>query len=236
MGKAHHIALNSTLTTKSEVNIGIRNYMSSGMLRTAKRFAAEAQKIETKHAGVWKSPHVEEHMDYVIASIISSSSFMEAMINELYTDASEKHGVEKEGYIAPLDKRTQELMANWWDETNEGFDKTLSKYQLLLVFAGKPRLDAGTEPYQSAALLIQLRNTLVHFRPETIYSNQVHKLESKLKGRFSDNKLAHKKSNWWTSRALGAGCAEWAVASARAFTDEISHQLNIQPNYMRQGL
>jgi hypothetical protein len=236
MGKAHHIALNSTLTVKSEVNIGIRNYMSSGMLRTAKRFAAEAQKIETKHVGVWKSPHVEQHMDYAIASIVSSALFMEAMINELYTDASEKHGIDKEGYIAPLDKRTQELMAGWWEETNKGFDKTLTKYQLLLTFAGKSKLNTSAEPYQSALLLIQLRNTIVHFRPETIYSNQVHELEKKLKGKFEDNKLAHPKSNWWTSRAIGAGCAEWAADSAQAFADEVSKRLNIKPNYMRQNL
>ena len=149
MAKEQHLTLNGisgALTIKSEINIGIRNYLSSSLLRAAKNFATEARKIEEKHEGVWKSPHVEQHMDYVIASIINSALFMEAMINELYTDAFEKHGISNEGYIAPLDKRTQELMAGWWEETNKGFDKTLAKYQLLLTFAGKSKLNTGAEP------------------------------------------------------------------------------------------
>ncbi len=42
----------------------------------------------------------------------------------------------------------------------------LSKFQVALVCAGHERMDKGAEPYQSVDVLIDLRNELVHFKPQ----------------------------------------------------------------------
>lgn len=48
------------------------------------------------------------------------------MINELFTDAFNGHGLQESDYLAPLDQSVITLMAARWDETNGGFDRTLS--------------------------------------------------------------------------------------------------------------
>jgi len=168
---------------------GQRSYLSSWMLRSARRTSTMAQQIERQNAGVWASPHAEEHMDWVLSSVLSSANFLEAMINELFTDAYEAHGLSDDGYLAPLRRETVSLMARWWEETDQGFDRTLTKCQLLLAFAGEDRLDIGSEPFQSAALLLGLRNTLVHYKPTTVYTDAPHDIERRLKGRFPTNEL-----------------------------------------------
>jgi hypothetical protein len=212
---------------------GVRSYMSSWLLRSARRFASAAEQIEQDHPGVWRSPHVEEHLDHVISGVMNAATFLEAMINELFTDASEGHGLEGDGYLAPLDSRTVELMAAWWNETDQGFDRTLNKYQLLLAFAGSDKLDRGTEPYQSAKLLLELRNAIVHYRPSTVYADEEHALERKLRGKFAPNGLLSSGGPWWPNGALGAGCTRWAIDSALRLADEVSAQVGIVPNYQR---
>jgi hypothetical protein len=36
---------------------------------------------------------------------------------------------------------------------------------------------------------------------------------------------------WFPDHALGAGCAKWAIDSARAFADEWMMRLNLEPVY-----
>jgi hypothetical protein len=212
---------------------GVRSYMSSWLLRSARRFVSVAEQIERDRAGVWGSPHVEEHLDHVISAVLNAATFLEAMINELFTDASAGHGLTGDGYLAPLDSRTVELMAAWWDETDQGFDRTLNKYQLLLAFAGSGTLDRGAEPYQSAKLLLELRNAVVHYRPSTVYADEEHALERKLKAKFAPNGLFGSGGPWWPNGALGAGCGAWAIESAQRLADEVSARVGIEPNYQR---
>jgi len=63
------------------VKVGQRSYLSSWMLRAAKRFTAQAQAIETEHPGDWTKG--EQHVDLVMAAVLNAAAFMEAMINEV---------------------------------------------------------------------------------------------------------------------------------------------------------
>lgn len=213
--------------------IGLRSYMSTWMLRSAMRFTDRAQAIEDEHPGDWASPHAEEHMDHVIAAVMGAATFMEAMVNELFTDAADEEGLTGDGYLASLAAEPVWLMGDWWRESGEGMDKTLAKYQLLLSFAGKPKFDKGADPFQSAALLLKLRNTLVHFRPETVWSDETPKLEKQLKGLFAGNGLIDPKSRRWPNGVLGAGCARWSNSAARSLADETCLRLGISANYQR---
>lgn len=217
-------------------SIGIRSYLSGGMLRSAICFANIAQSIEDVHPGEWRSPYIEEHRDYVLSSIINSALFLEAAVNELFSDAAQEHGIQNNGFISPLTEETRALMKSWWEESGD-MHKTLVKYQMLMSFANQSKFDKSKDPYQSAALLVELRNRIVHYKPETIYGEEPHKLENKLKGRFEENALIpFKSSNWWPDRALGAGCAKWSHESAKMFADELSSRLGIEPNYKRISL
>ena len=58
--------------------------MSTWALRSAKMCAYKAELIEKENEGYWASPHIEEHINYAMTSIINSVVFLEAMINELF--------------------------------------------------------------------------------------------------------------------------------------------------------
>ncbi len=137
-----------------------------------------------------------------------------------------------DGYIAPLTPRTRALMAELWHITDRG--PVLSKYQLLLVSAERQRMDLGVQPYQNAKLLIELRNALVHYQPESVESGVGSKPAKNLHGKFAENALmAGADNGWWPDHALGAGCAQWAVDAAEALADAVSDAVGIRPNYRR---
>ena len=48
----------------------------------------------------------------------------------------------------------------------------LSKFQVALVCAGHERIHQGAEPFQSADVLIDLRDALVHFKPQWHWTDE----------------------------------------------------------------
>src|SRR5262249_47602608 len=155
------------------ISFTMRNYFSTHMLWGAEHYVARAKAIEDAHTG--ESRFDIEHRAYVVSAIVSSALFLEAMVNELFQDAYDEHGTSADGYIAPLSERTRELMREWWASTDQGFENVLEKYQLLLVFGERTKLDRGAMPYQDAKLLIRLRNLLVHYRSETVGADLQHR-------------------------------------------------------------
>lgn len=216
--------------------IVMRNYFSTYMLHAARRMSEAAGEIEAEHTG--GSRFNADHRGHVLGCILCSVAFLEAMINELYQDAYDRHGTAGDGYIAPLPANAREKMAEFWSGLKDGRYPTLSKYQMALLFAGKPRLDEGAQPFQSAHLLIGLRNAVAHFQPESLSADSPSVMEKRLKPQgFADNALMAGAGNpWWPDHCLGHGCTEWAWTSAVAFADRFSHDLGIQPNYQRVAL
>lgn len=109
------------------VRVLMRSYFSTYMLWAARDFGSKAAAIETAHNG--ESRFELEHRAYVLGAVTSAAAFLEAMINELFQDAYENHGIKDDGYIAPLSQRTHQLMAGWWAASGEGFEPVLEKYR-----------------------------------------------------------------------------------------------------------
>src|SRR3972149_4172505 len=60
-------------------------------------------------------------------------------------------------------------MANVWKLNSvKTASSTLGKYHLALSIAEKPLLESGYHIYDNVNTLIDLRNELVHYKPETI--------------------------------------------------------------------
>jgi hypothetical protein len=85
------------------------------------------------------------------------------------------------------------------------------------------RQDGGRLPDQDVPRLIALRNWSVHYRPQS-YSHDEPDLRAKVEDarvRITENALTAGANNpWFPDKALGAGCARWAVQTVRAFVDE----------------
>jgi hypothetical protein len=215
------------------VRVLLRHYFSTHLLWTAFHASEQAREIEAAHEG--ESTFDIEHSSYVLSAIVSAAGFLEATINEFYKDAYDKHGLTDDGYLVPLSAGTVQAMAATWSGSNEGSKlNALEKWQLMQIFSGQEPLDRGSQPYQDAQLVIQLRNAILHYRPEHVAAAEPHKMEERLRGKFPENRLMEGSANpWWPSHCVGHGCAEWAARSALALADQVCAELDIRPNYRR---
>jgi hypothetical protein len=95
-----------------------------------------------------------EHRAYATGVFLTSVAFMEGLINEILADAHDNTDTVPTELNAALQKVNRE-------------DGCLRKYQNSLSKAGKEPFDREADPYESVAALIQLRNSLVHYIPES---------------------------------------------------------------------
>ncbi len=186
-------------------------------------FARRCGELERLHS----SPSEEiqaEHRSCVTGAVLCAASALEAKINEVFLD-----GIDKNPHTFKVrDERAMEVMAEFWPELENKRYSTLRKYQIALAIFGKPTFKAGAPLYQAVDDLMQLRNALVHFKPEwTTESGEHHKLEARLIRKFTANPFAPKAAEFFPRRCLSHGCAAWAVDSVLAFIDEFENRLQL---------
>ena len=156
--------------TCSQVGFTIRDYMAVHHLWAAQRWARMCDEAESKLVADGNNEMDFGHRSLAVAAIMSSVAFLEAFINEFYADAASPGAVtyRTEGLSAAV---LAQVAQSWADGETPGqpdkAPKVLRLYRHALHCAQAPGFDTGRDPYRSAVLLIQLRNTLVHFVPET---------------------------------------------------------------------
>ncbi len=174
-----------------------RVYLSIGHLKNAAHFVRLTGEIEQHTEFLWGT--FKPHEAYAMGAVLSSVAFLEAAINELYADAADdSHPSEVmrsigEGYAMEMPKDARGLLAGLW--STEKFRmgaRTLEKYETALRMAGAAGFDRGAQLYQDVALLIQLRNALIHFEPQSHHEGEAEptQFEKKLSGKFPLNPLA----------------------------------------------
>jgi len=209
----------------------LRTYYSSYHLWAAEHFTALAAGIEALPGAV---PRFDiQHRAYVTSTIFSSVAFMEAAINEIFKDAADSQGE----FIAPIDAGSRKMFKAFWDlaeDQNRSRFSALEKYQIALTFCRKDQFSNNYLGYQDAKLVIQLRNELMHYKPESFGGDVRHRFEKKLKHKFPENQLMSGSGNpYFPDKCLGSGCAEWAVKASKAFVDEFCAKLGISLNYQQ---
>ena len=215
-------------------SISIRHYFSIRHLSAAALFARQCREAESSLLPlVIEGPEWQQHSAASVSAVVMSAAFLEATINEIYSDCVDDPTSSR---LACLPARA--LMEALWKQgipRRAGYP-IVQKYEIALELNGKPAFDHSRSLYQDARHLVELRNALVHFEPKTITSTaaggkaQAHKFDG-LKSKFPDNALAGAGNPYYPDKLLGAGCAEWAVKSAVAFTDEFFGKLGMEPTY-----
>lgn len=221
-----------------------RVYLSIGHLKNAAHFTRLAGEIEQHSNFVWGT--FKPHEAYAMGAVLSSVAFVEAAVNELYADAADNsHPSETmrsigEGYAMKMPKDVRGLLAGLW--STEKFRltaRTLEKYEVALRAAGGEEFDRGSHPYQDVALLIKLRNALIHFEPESHHEGNFEPtgFERKLTGKFALNPLAAPPINplgndpllpFLPDKCLGHGCAMWTLTSTVAFTEQFFTNMGLE--------
>ncbi|QRR11756.1 hypothetical protein FPJ27_36700 (plasmid) [Burkholderia sp. MS455] len=117
----------------------------------------------------------------------------------------------------------------------------LENFETILLLLGLPKLDKGRDLYQSASLLTDLRNALMHYKlqnrevgldpDENASGDKLAQFEKGLGGRFAKNPLTRKGNPLFPDRMIGHGTAEWSVNTAVAFLDGFCQSLSAMPPY-----
>jgi hypothetical protein len=194
--------------------------MGADYLKTAFLFAERAQLVEASpppDAFEWSTLH----RSYVTSSLLSATCALEATINEWFSFPEEI-----DAKPSPATGLRVQRMWSLGIPRTASF-QVLQKYQVALALTGRAAFVEGEEPYQSARLLIELRNWLVHYEPtwEPVAAHEEagefspHKLMRRLRGRFKPNPLCQPDAPFWPLKCLGAGCSLWAAEAALAFMD-----------------
>ena len=109
----------------------------------------------------------------------------------------------------------------------------LTRFDLMLHLLKRTPLDKGSNPYQSAALVVRLRNELVHYKSRWGAEMERNKLQVALRS------LGHKappftdpNMNFFPHLCLSADCAAWALASVVAFLESFYVALGVPSRFV----
>jgi hypothetical protein len=215
--------LNARVLTVTRVSAAMREKhdFSKQHLQTAEFFADEAQAMEAAHPQVDETQRLK-HRAYVTGAVLFFVAYLEASTNELYLSAIDQSVTTLPGF----DARLFQLLARFW--TADEKSSILDKYQDMLRLSDKNLFSKGESPCQPGNDVIKLREALLHYKSEwDDETGQHQKLENRLSKKFALNRYAPTGSLWFPHQCLGTGCAKWAVAKMRAFSDEICDRLAI---------
>lgn len=211
--------------TNASASVRMRSYLSTHHLCNARHQAEMAAAVEAAHQG--PSRFDVRHRGYVMSAVFSAAGFLEALINELFSDAVDGHGT----VVAALPPSAAANLAALW-RVSDGRARLLEKFQSALIACGRPAFDASREPYQNVVLLVGLRNGIVHYVPETFGPDDVAKVARQLQAEFEPNPLMEDSANpVYPDKLLSAGCALWSVRVAERFADAFFRRIDTTPNY-----
>ena len=204
--------------------------MALFFLKAAFRFYHQAKKFEEENT----YPN-EDYNAGIIGGIISSASFLECYINEIFTEISEGGPSVYNFSGIPNEKVT--LIRKMW---NGGIPrrskyKVLEKYDIFLDLIGCEGFEKGKAPYQDASILIEIRNELVHFEPRWITMEDdfkttiaQHKFEDKLRGRFEPSKMHKMEYFFFPHYCFSSSCLKWTFESSKDMALALNRKANIQ--------
>ncbi|GCL35521.1 hypothetical protein SR1949_06170 [Sphaerospermopsis reniformis] len=188
-----------------------------------------------------KNQYVNQNRSCVTSAIFSAVAFLEATINELFSEIGE---LLDGHYAKQLDSDTKSKIELLWKIDNLIQGKcTLEKFQIFLSAAGKEMLDKGSSHYQDVEKLITIRNVLIHYKPQMMVIGSsiesipttkkfnglnFHQLE--LENKFPQNPLFEEYNPYFPDRCLGYGCAQWAANSSVKFVKKFYNKLGVEPH------
>ena len=150
-------------------------------------------------------------MANTVASILSSMAALEAFVNEIRFEPAEY-----------FPHQVPELVASSLSQSER--EPLLERVAFLSVLNGRKKPDLGRNPGQSVGALVDLRNALVHFRPEWPDEQKAHsKLGEQLRGRFALSPFFDSSEPIFPRACMSFGCAKWAVESIRDFIVEYAN-------------
>lgn len=215
--------------------IGVRQYFEAEHLWAARLAAHLCRQREDELLTKGFRGVDYQVRSFAVMAIQESVAFLEARVNTVWQDAADREEGAEVGNprLDGLTVETIVLLRELWkyDPVQRSLS-LLEKFDAVLRTARKPEMDKSRSPFQDIEPLIRLRNALVHFKPETQWSDEVHHLEARLQHRIPANPLMAGTGPWFPHHPLCAGVAEWAWRSCVAFAQEWEARLDLTDRYL----
>lgn len=215
----HELEAKDGLLMDDHTEMARKRIISKNHLTSARLFAGFAAEVEAKDSLSKADEHA--HRAYATGAIVLSVAFLEASINELFLDAVDRNKTS----LASMTEQQMALLGRLWDYI--GNRRLLDKYEIVLKECGGRLFEKKAELLKDVELLIDMRNSLVHYQPEWDGKRKHRSLEDRAANRFQLNPHAAPSLLWFPDRCLGAGCAKWATERAEMFMEDFCRRLKL---------
>jgi hypothetical protein len=200
-------------TPFGEARLDVRSSFTGQFLMAAAMQARGAAEIESKPTVTVSDDDKVAHRGYVVGAIMQATAALECEIWEVMVYGPGHHlgsnGIDSEArnFLAPV------------ADLIDG-ESVLERYNVVLHLLGKSCLNRGEQPWQDAALVVRLRNELVHYKSRWGEELERSKLFRALKDKnHSKPPFIEGSANFFPYECLSAACASWAVNTCVAFLD-----------------
>src|SRR6266403_4070973 len=203
--------------------------MTMGILSTRYSFTAQFLRgaaIFTRRAHEIDEASISEELqsDYracVVGAVTQAAAALETEISEV-TVHGPGHHLGSNG----IDAAARDFLLPLAD-TIDG-ESTLTRYDVVLHLLRKAAFDKGAQPYQPAALLVRLRNELIHYKSKWAEQMDQEKLIARLKQLgFDRPAFASVHTNFFPHQCLSASLSSWSVMTSAGFIDAFYDRLGI---------
>lgn len=168
---------------------------------------------------------------YAVCAIVESGAFVEARLNEIWLAAREPNRALTTSRLAGLDDDQIDAIRDLAGRKDSERKNVVSKLSDTLACVDKGSIDKELSPGRDVWGLTQLRNALVHFKPELQWDNEVHTLEEMLIGLVPGNPLMQKAKPWFPHQVLCAGVALWACEKSTELILDWEKALGLTSSY-----
>lgn len=173
----------------------------------------------------WDDRTQIEHRGLACAVIMQCAAALETESHEICA-----HGPASHLGSNDIDREVTPFLSPLADIVDD--QSTMKRFSLILHVLRKQSIDAGTEPYQSAALVVRLRNEIVHYKSRWGADIESASLfRSLLAKRHRDPPFTDPRMNFFPLRCLSADCAAWALVSVVAFLEHVYRQLEVPSRF-----
>ncbi len=204
------------------------NFAGQHLLSAAK-FARMSGDAETNNEGGSSadSSLFQDTTAYVTATLLTSTAALEAYINQLFID----------GNVVPTHEiggQSEELWNIWWSTIERW--KIWSKYDLALALREQGSLFDEQSPlyprYISAKLLVDVRNLLVHFKPQwSDEKREHHKITNRLVNEPVSPSPSGSTTPLFPHDFMSHDMARWAVKTSWNFIEAFSQRAGLDNKY-----
>ena len=223
------------------VGLGMQTYLSVRHLQSAEFFAKRAERLEAR---VLRNPNDGLTLglqSYVTASLFISTAFLDALCDELLSDAAMENG----GHLSNLGSDMRNRIAVLGKPKNGKGPKVMANFDQILEAVGAAKLGFEFGVAKEICLAINLRNRFAHYKADwlDVGTDDLVRPKNFMRSSFRIE-MQERFPRLSTAGFLGADvllkcdCAKWALCSAIAYADEVFSRLSVKPiyNHVRPNL